>query len=127
MESHQQDTDQGEERRTAIRVLSFEPLQIELPEEEGPLPLPVWIELPGIRVTVRRLLSDVFDPAGHAPSLQGTLPGPAYKLDNEEHTGEIELGKLVEFIAASRADLRQIHHLYQKHFDDHGALLDPVI
>lgn len=109
---------------STVKILSFDPLVLELPPIVGPLPLPVHIALPEISVTVRRLLSEVFDPSGTGPAVVGKLPGPGYTISGD---GTVELGKLVEFIVSSSSQLAEVHRLYQVHADDYGPLMKPVL
>ena len=75
----------GVEWAAVFKVTAFHPLTIELPDVGATVAGPVKVELPRIRVTVKRLLSEVFDPRGLAPAIVGDMPvaGEALRRQGE--------------------------------------------
>ena len=114
----------GVEWAAVFKVTAFHPLTIELPDVGATVGGPVKVELPRIRVTVKRLLSEVFDPRGLAPVIVGDMPGPGYQFEANDGT---KVTDILAWIHACAEDFEKVHTLYQEYFDKHGALLEPVL
>ena len=115
----------SDETYTVFRVTSFVPLTVELPDVADTVTGKVKVLLPDVNVTVKRLLSEVFDPRHEMPYIGGTLPGGGIEFDAGEEG--IRVGDVVAFINASRKELAQMREIVQQQLDERGPLLAPVI
>lgn len=116
----------GIEWAAVFKVTGFHPLTLEMPEGIGDTVTgPVKVELPRVKVTVKRLLSELFDPRQEAPAIMGDIPGPGYQFETVD--AGVRVGDIVAWIYACADDFEKVHSIYQEHFDKHGALLEPVL
>ena len=110
---------------TVVKVTSFNPLTVEIPEVGDAVTGPVKVQLPPVTLSVRRLLSKTFDPREEGPVIMATAPGLEYVF--EARDGGVPVGELVQFIYDCRAEFAKAHGIMQAGLDERGALLEPVL
>jgi len=103
------------EPRSTVKINSFEPLQVELPEK---LIIPLRLILPTLKIKLYDL------------SMGGLLPGAAIVSDGQffsldmtgEEGTELELGKFMEFVRKSLPQLKEMHKLAQEKMNEKALL-----
>ena len=110
--------------RTIIKVTSFDPFTLALPDVDGKVSGEVTIEVPPVHIKVREFLGPEWG-FHDQPYIGGDL-GCGWTVTIPDDA-PVDLGTLVQFAHHIQDELRKTYDLVQGHFDESGALLPPVM
>lgn len=112
------------------KILSFDPLTVELPklDEKDELTTELTIQLPNLNITIQSVFGESMESllGGKGPSVTSKLPGNALIINWKEGE-EATQGDAIQFLIDNLSNFEAIHKKAQEIANNHGPLLKPLM